>query len=72
MKKQFILEVNETLTATYLVEADESATKEDFETGNYEILDTLDDGMGNVVQDDIKAFREAKNDEKQHPPTQVK
>jgi hypothetical protein len=57
MKKQFILKIKETLTATYLVEADESATKEDFETGNYEIVDTLDDGMGNIVQDDIESFK---------------
>lgn len=59
MKKQFIIKVKETLVAEYLVEADENADKETFDSGNYEIIDTLDDGLGNLTAEEIESYKEA-------------
>ncbi len=54
---KYIIKVKEYLTAEYLVDACEDASKETFDSGNYQIIDTLDDGLGNLTQDEVISFK---------------
>jgi hypothetical protein len=65
MKTKYIIKVKESCIATYLVKAEKGAEKETFDSGNYEILDVLDDGMGNMVPEEVTKYWEAEKEFKE-------
>lgn len=62
--KRFKVKIVETCVATYIIEGEnEPEFKEDLVGDGYKIVDTLDDGSGNMTMERVEEYKELAENE---------